>query len=513
MYVWNLGVKGLRATRCEHYYTEHKYSFVGTVSSFHPFPTRSGIPRRTGEPLPGRKGGTPLELDAVRPLRAPQEGAEHGGVPVPRLRLLPHSARRAAGPGAPRLVRLALLSVHGGPGFFERFWRQRWDVPQVNSQAHPKTEHGSFKHTLWRGTTLSVFTKSRTASHSCNGAESFRQGSQVFQLPCYTMQSHLVKFPRTSFGEKVSSCNSAFSLGISMPVGALANICPFIIIPLGVHPPRDLVAQEKGRAREKNESNEPVAKRAYTDHQPAQRGRPPLRRSIEAKQTKTTLDIAAFMESRRPYRSRSLPGRATFRGNRPDSAEESSWRCDQCLKAFANPEQMEVHRCSGAPEGKSRSCPHCNRAFSNDAEFRLHVESHINERPFRCGYCASAFASAAMLNQHVRVHMNEEHHAKLPQLQDRDNRDVPHWANPVPKRAGPCIRTAKDSGFVMGHVVTIWGQNQMSKNVHTYSPWSHQLSRWLPTTSFPGSSISFYWICPSLSSFNFFNLDNEPKGQ
>lgn len=178
----------------------------------------------------------------------------------------------------------------------------------------------------------------------------------------------------------------------------------------GVHPPRDLVAQERSRARaEKNELPESVVRRTFTDHAPAQRGRPPLRRT-EPELSKTGSDHVILREERRAtsYRGRGYGFKQQTRTlPRFDPADDFTWRCNQCFKAFTNREQLEVHQCNGIGSGKNLTCTQCNQSFAHPIEYRAHMESHVNERPFRCGYCASAFASAALLNQHVRVHMTD----------------------------------------------------------------------------------------------------------
>ncbi|CAH3141624.1 unnamed protein product [Porites lobata] len=178
----------------------------------------------------------------------------------------------------------------------------------------------------------------------------------------------------------------------------------------GVHPPRDLVAQERSRARaEKNESFESAVRRNFTDHAPAQRGRPPLRRT-ESEPIKPDNDHGVLREDRRPtsYRGRGYGYKQQTRtSSRFDPADDFTWRCNQCFKAFTNREQLEVHQCNGISSGKNLTCTQCSQSFAHPFEYRNHMETHVNERPFRCGYCASAFASAALLNQHVRVHMTE----------------------------------------------------------------------------------------------------------
>jgi len=176
----------------------------------------------------------------------------------------------------------------------------------------------------------------------------------------------------------------------------------------GVHPPRDLVAQERSRARgDKKELIEPAVRRNFTDHAPAQRGRPPLRRN-EPEPSKSDNDQLILREERRPasYRGRGYR-QQTRTPVRFDPADDFTWRCNQCFKAFTNREQLEVHQCNGIGSGKNLTCTQCSQSFSHPLEYRTHVDTHINERPFRCGYCASTFASAALLNQHVRVHMTE----------------------------------------------------------------------------------------------------------
>ena len=51
----------------------------------------------------------------------------------------------------------------------------------------------------------------KVASFSCNGAESLMQRRHVFQLPCYTMQSHR-EISSDRFHENVSPCNIGFTL-------------------------------------------------------------------------------------------------------------------------------------------------------------------------------------------------------------------------------------------------------------------------------------------------------------
>lgn len=179
----------------------------------------------------------------------------------------------------------------------------------------------------------------------------------------------------------------------------------------GVHPPRDLVAQERSRTRaDKNETVEPAARRNLTEHAPAQRGRPPLRRTESTETSKSEQDHVMSTEDRRTtsFRGRGYGYKQQTRASaRFDPADDFTWRCNQCFKAFTNREQLEVHHCNGMTGGKNLTCSHCSQSFSHPVEYRTHMETHVNERPFRCGYCASAFASAALLNQHVRVHMTE----------------------------------------------------------------------------------------------------------
>ena len=215
------------------------------------------------------------------------------------------------------------------------------------------------------------------------------------------------------------------------------HITIIFFVQLGVQPPRDLVAQDRTRVKEKSESGESPAKRLQPEHEstvyshsPPQRGRPPLRRTENEQQRKPEVDNGIkFLEDQQqknaPQTRRPLSYRGRGRGSHYsshrviDPADDFTWRCNQCFKAFANREQLEVHHCNGLSNGKNYSCPHCNQTFSHPVEFRTHVESHVNERPFRCGYCASAFTSATLLNQHVRVHMAEGNLGKPIARQDR----------------------------------------------------------------------------------------------
>lgn len=190
----------------------------------------------------------------------------------------------------------------------------------------------------------------------------------------------------------------------------------------GVQPPRDLVAQ---RTRDRDCQSEPPTKRQSTEYPQAQRGRPPLRRTVavanEHSKTEPRNNIAKIDEKKEDKRGISYRGRGQYttkvvsrNGTRNEQHEdEFTWRCNLCFKAFAVREQLEEHHCNGLGSAKNLICPHCNQNFSHPLEFRNHVESHANERPFRCGYCTHAFANAALLNQHVRVHIAESNIAKL----------------------------------------------------------------------------------------------------
>lgn len=109
---------------------------------------------------------------------------------------------------------------------------------------------------------------------------------------------------------------------------------------------------------------------------------------------------------------------------RVDVEEDFTWRCNLCFKAFAVREQLEEHQCNGLQSAKNLICPHCSQGFTHPVEFRNHVESHANERPFRCGYCTRAFPNAALLNQHVRVHIAESTAGKLGLRHDRMSREL-----------------------------------------------------------------------------------------
>ncbi|KAK3746609.1 hypothetical protein QZH41_014516 [Actinostola sp. cb2023] len=196
----------------------------------------------------------------------------------------------------------------------------------------------------------------------------------------------------------------------------------------GVQPPRDLVAQ---RSRERTEVGEPSAKRPTAEHVHAQRGRPPLRRSLPTteieQQPKSEPLNHIVSEEKKDERKVVYRGRPAYTTSktvprntiRVEIEDEFTWRCNLCFKAFAVREQLEEHQCNGLSSAKNLICPHCNQSFSHPVEFRHHVESHANERPFRCGYCTRAFSNAALLNQHVRVHIAESTAGKLGLRHDR----------------------------------------------------------------------------------------------
>ena len=91
----------------------------------------------------------------------------------------------------------------------------------------------------------------------------------------------------------------------------------------------------------------------------------------------------------------------------PPLGEVTSWRCQQCHKAFPQRVALQLHVCPCQP-AKPYQCGQCSLSFSNPSHLRAHVISHSSEKPFKCGFCSRAFVGATTLNNHIRTHMGQK---------------------------------------------------------------------------------------------------------
>lgn len=91
----------------------------------------------------------------------------------------------------------------------------------------------------------------------------------------------------------------------------------------------------------------------------------------------------------------------------PPLGEMTSWRCQQCHKAFPQRMALQLHVCPCQP-AKPYQCGQCSLSFSNPSHLRAHVMSHSSEKPYKCGFCSRAFVGATTLNNHIRSHMGQK---------------------------------------------------------------------------------------------------------
>lgn len=83
--------------------------------------------------------------------------------------------------------------------------------------------------------------------------------------------------------------------------------------------------------------------------------------------------------------------------------------CQKCGKQFKNlqglHQYISYHRAKNKPKA---GCPQCGKKFSKNHNLKVHMKTHLGEKPFKCRFCACVFAYKKTILRHLRTkHKNE----------------------------------------------------------------------------------------------------------
>jgi uncharacterized Zn-finger protein len=95
------------------------------------------------------------------------------------------------------------------------------------------------------------------------------------------------------------------------------------------------------------------------------------------------------------------------------------FQCDICEKKFFRNYEVTAHKkrvhftkrrklrgsnvTSYKYKREKQSCPYCSK-FIDKTEMNLHIQRHLNIKPFKCDKCVRAFVRVADLNFHIKNH-------------------------------------------------------------------------------------------------------------
>lgn len=90
-------------------------------------------------------------------------------------------------------------------------------------------------------------------------------------------------------------------------------------------------------------------------------------------------------------------------------------KCDQCPKSFTLMKYLREHRQNvhGVPKYKrnllpEHKCEKCDKVFGNRIHYRLHLRTHMEDRPYKCDICGWGFFDRGGLNRHQARHTGEK---------------------------------------------------------------------------------------------------------
>ncbi|XP_057188002.1 zinc finger protein 664-like isoform X3 [Triplophysa rosa] len=86
---------------------------------------------------------------------------------------------------------------------------------------------------------------------------------------------------------------------------------------------------------------------------------------------------------------------------------EKPFQCSQCDKFFSIKQSLVAHQRIHTGE-KPYACPHCEWRFNYKSHLKRHMCVHTDERPYQCSECGKHFKQLNYLQDHIRTHSEEK---------------------------------------------------------------------------------------------------------
>ncbi|XP_062999228.1 transcription factor E4F1 isoform X2 [Elgaria multicarinata webbii] len=91
-----------------------------------------------------------------------------------------------------------------------------------------------------------------------------------------------------------------------------------------------------------------------------------------------------------------------------EELEASEKPCgEQCGEQYVEIEQVETSGAEATDECKRHVCPYCSEIFREHSSLDLHINGHLDYKPFTCEECGKEFTKGYLLKKHQEVHVNE----------------------------------------------------------------------------------------------------------
>ena len=89
--------------------------------------------------------------------------------------------------------------------------------------------------------------------------------------------------------------------------------------------------------------------------------------------------------------------------------QQSSNLCEQCLKVFSSQVNLKNHILRIHEQTFPFPCtfPGCSKKYSVEVRLRLHMKTHMTNKPFKCEICEKSFVMRGDLKTHQKFHSEE----------------------------------------------------------------------------------------------------------
>ena len=82
--------------------------------------------------------------------------------------------------------------------------------------------------------------------------------------------------------------------------------------------------------------------------------------------------------------------------------------CSICDKVFSTTINLRNHKLTVHEKKFPYKCPYqnCDKQYSIAARLKVHLRSHLGEKPFQCDICLKTFREKGNLNSHMKKHVS-----------------------------------------------------------------------------------------------------------
>ncbi|XP_069125021.1 transcription factor E4F1-like [Argopecten irradians] len=87
-------------------------------------------------------------------------------------------------------------------------------------------------------------------------------------------------------------------------------------------------------------------------------------------------------------------------------AENHVFRCSVCNKVFRANSNLRLHMRSHIGD-RPHKCPHCDKCFVTKDTLCKHMSVHSEERQYKCGECGKLFKRISHVREHLKIHSSD----------------------------------------------------------------------------------------------------------